>query len=106
MAVSRHRAGPVCPQGGRLGDGAEHARQAGLRRLDDGDRAPEAAAGADCSFRSRQPVRQRAVPGSVEATRLRLQHEPQRKLLGHSVYYRRERLPNLTRAGIGLLPLR
>jgi len=31
------------------------------------------------------PVRQRALPGSAGPTRLRLQHEPQRKLLGYSV---------------------
>jgi len=56
MAVSRHRAGPVCPQGSRLGDGAEHARQAGLRRLEDGHHAPAAGAWTDCAFRQRQPI--------------------------------------------------
>jgi hypothetical protein len=57
-------------------------------------------------FRSRIAIHQREFPASARFARHRMQHEPSRQLLGYSVYDEHERLPNLTRAGIGFLPLR
>ena len=45
-------------QGGRLGDGTEHASETGLRCTDHGYRVATAGAGPDRPFGSRQPVRQ------------------------------------------------
>jgi putative transposase len=62
---------------------------------------PQTGTGPDASLGSRQPVRQPRVPGQAHRVRHGVLDESERELLGRSVYDVLERLPNLTRAGIG-----
>ena len=66
------------------------------------------AAGArlDSSFGPRQPILRGRLPKTGRAVRHEGLHVAQGELLRHSVYDELERLPNLTRATIGRMPLR
>ena len=65
MALPGHCPRLVCTQSGRLGHGAEHARPAGLRCIEHGDRTTTAGARTDRPFGSGQSICQRAVPGDA-----------------------------------------
>jgi hypothetical protein len=68
-----------------LGDGAENASCLGPRCPAHGDPSAAASGQTGCPLRPRQPICERPVPGLVDRAWLRLQHEPKRQLLRHSL---------------------
>jgi hypothetical protein len=63
-------------------NGAEHAGHPGVRCLAHGNPSTPPSCRTDCSLRPRQPICERPVPSAARRTWIRLQHEPQRQLLG------------------------
>jgi len=87
-------------------DGFKNGPRAGFKRFADGCLAPSTEANRRGAFRSGQPVQQLRLARFLESAQPGTEHEPTRQLPRHSVYDELERLPNLTRATIGRMPLR
>jgi len=106
LAVCRCRPRPVLTACGGLVDATDDDGAVSDGCPVDGRLPPWPTSRSIASLGPGIAIHQRSLPAPARFSRHRLQHEPSRQLLGHSVYDELERLPNLTRAGIGLLPLR
>jgi hypothetical protein len=82
LALCRCRHRSVFAARGRLVDAGHDGGATGDRRVAHGDLAARTSRRPAASFRSRQPLHQRAIPAAHGGARRSVQHEPVRQCLG------------------------